>query len=214
LIDYVLVIAIIVISWFALTKNVGSGSCSGPAGVEINGHCRGFTQSGNRGIWIAIEIVVGVGIFWVMQGLTGKTPGKALLGIKVVNAEGRPPGILRAALRSILWIVDDFPYIVPCLAGFIVALNSQRNQRVGDMAAGTFVIRSDAAMAPGQVGAGQFAPPTGPGTPPPPGVSAPPPTGPPVQQSAGQAADWYPDPQGKARLRYWDGQSWTDHTSN
>lgn len=26
-------------------------------------------------------------------------------------------------------------------------------------------------------------------------------------------ADWYPDPQGEARLRYWDGASWTEHTS-
>ena len=30
----------------------------------------------------------------------------------------------------------------------------------------------------------------------------------------GQAAGWYPDPQGQARLRYWDGSAWTEHTSN
>lgn len=28
------------------------------------------------------------------------------------------------------------------------------------------------------------------------------------------AADWYPDPNGRAELRYWDGQAWTDHVSN
>jgi hypothetical protein len=27
------------------------------------------------------------------------------------------------------------------------------------------------------------------------------------------AADWYPDPTGKARLRYWNGAEWTDHTA-
>ncbi|MGH2712105.1 MAG: DUF2510 domain-containing protein [Actinomycetota bacterium] len=27
-------------------------------------------------------------------------------------------------------------------------------------------------------------------------------------------ADWYPDPSGEARLRYWDGAAWTDHTSD
>lgn len=28
------------------------------------------------------------------------------------------------------------------------------------------------------------------------------------------AANWYPDPNGRAELRYWDGQTWTDHISN
>jgi len=27
-------------------------------------------------------------------------------------------------------------------------------------------------------------------------------------------ADWYPDPKGEARLRYWDGTGWTDHISS
>ena len=26
-------------------------------------------------------------------------------------------------------------------------------------------------------------------------------------------ADWYPDPNGRAELRYWDGNAWTDHVS-
>ena len=32
-------------------------------------------------------------------------------------------------------------------------------------------------------------------------------------QSSGPPAGWYPDPQGQARLRYWDGNAWTDQTS-
>jgi hypothetical protein len=36
-----------------------------------------------------------------------------------------------------------------------------------------------------------------------------------IQQGGQQAsqAGWHPDPYGQARLRYWDGSSWTDHTS-
>jgi hypothetical protein len=30
----------------------------------------------------------------------------------------------------------------------------------------------------------------------------------------GQPADWYPDPRGEKRLRYWDGSQWTDHTAD
>ncbi|MEA2466328.1 MAG: hypothetical protein QOJ57_454, partial [Thermoleophilaceae bacterium] len=40
----------------------------------------------------------------------------------------------------------------------------------------------------------------------------------PAQQAApagGAAkADWYPDPRGEKRLRYWDGSQWTDHTAD
>jgi hypothetical protein len=38
----------------------------------------------------------------------------------------------------------------------------------------------------------------------------------PVAPAAGQAqpADWYPDPRGEKRLRYWDGSQWTDHTAD
>ena len=32
-------------------------------------------------------------------------------------------------------------------------------------------------------------------------------------ESAGPPAGWYPDPQGQARLRYWDGNAWTEQTS-
>ena len=34
----------------------------------------------------------------------------------------------------------------------------------------------------------------------------------PTQSSGATPADWYPDPKGEARLRYWDGAAWTDHT--
>lgn len=56
-----------------------------------------------------------------------------------------------------------------------------------------------------------------------PGVAAP--GAPPVPQgepvSAGASpgaqpppADWYPDPHGQKRLRYWDGSAWTSHTAD
>jgi uncharacterized RDD family membrane protein YckC len=214
IIDGLILAVISAIGWFALTKNVSPGGCIG-GGVEINGKCRGFEAgSSNRAIWIAINTIASIGILWVMQGLTGKTPGKAMMGIQVVNAEGRPPGIGRAALRSILWIIDDFPYIVPFLTGFITALTSQRNQRVGDMVASTFVVDKNAAGSPaGQVGAGQFGGAAPYGAPPPSGPPAPAPASSPPPGGGDQKADWYPDPQGQARLRYWDGQRWTDHTS-
>jgi uncharacterized RDD family membrane protein YckC len=80
-------------------------------------------------------------VFWVLQGLTGLTPGKALFGIRTVNERGERPGILRAFLRWLLWIVDAFPYccVVP-LVGGIAMFASTGHRRVGDMVAKTYVV--------------------------------------------------------------------------
>jgi uncharacterized RDD family membrane protein YckC len=207
-IDSLIGSAITVITWFALTTQVPGKCPAGGGGFDIGDNCRGFLagESGKQGAWIVINIVAAIVLFIVLPGVKGYTPGKAIMGIRLVNAEGRPPGILRALLRNILWIVDGFPYFIPALTGFIVALNSERNQRVGDMAASTFVVDKNFAGQPvGAIAAG----PAG-------GQYGAPPSGPPVavpQGEGGQKADWYPDPQGQARLRYWDGQRWTDHTS-
>jgi uncharacterized RDD family membrane protein YckC len=192
LIDMLIIAAIVAGSWFILTKNVSPAPCLG-GGLEIGGKCRAFTHSssGDRSIWFLIVALAPILIFWVLQGLTGKTPGKAIVGIKTVNAGGRPPGVGRAALRSTLTIVDGFPYFIPYLVGFIVALNSDHHQRIGDKAAGTYVVDKAAQGA----------------------LAAPAAAAAPGQLSGAQPADWYPDPQGQARLRYWDGQRWTEHTS-
>lgn len=85
----------------------------------------------------------GIAVFWVWQGLAGMTPGKALTGIRTVNAQGQAPGVLRAFGRSVLWIVDLFPWCLP-LVGPIAAASSTGHRRVGDMVAGTFVVSKDA----------------------------------------------------------------------
>lgn len=72
----------------------------------------------------------------VLQGLTGFTVGKALTGLRVVRDDGRKPGLGWAALRWLLLLVDAF-----CLLGLIVAAVSRGHRRIGDMAAGTYVVR-------------------------------------------------------------------------
>src|SRR5439155_168974 len=90
--------------------------------IVIGNTRHGFTSSSHRVIWIALSIIAGLVIFVVIPGLRGWSPGKALVGIRLVNAEGSPPGILRAFLRYILWIVDGFPgYVLAPLVGFVTA---------------------------------------------------------------------------------------------
>jgi uncharacterized RDD family membrane protein YckC len=68
---------------------------------------------------------------------SGRTPGKQVLGIRVVRTSGAPPGFLAAAIRNLLRLVDVG--ILP--VGILCILFTARHQRLGDLAAGTLVIR-------------------------------------------------------------------------
>jgi uncharacterized RDD family membrane protein YckC len=89
-------------------------------------------------------------VLGVWQGRAGVTPGKLLLGLRVVDEAGQPPGLSRAFGRSILWVVDGAPWIIP-LVGPITGLTSPGHRRVGDMAAKTFVVARRDAGGPLQV---------------------------------------------------------------
>jgi uncharacterized RDD family membrane protein YckC len=75
----------------------------------------------------------------LLEGYLGQTVGKMLLGIKVVREDnGEVPGLGGATIRTLLRIVDGiFNYLV----AFITVLISGKNQRFGDMAAHTLVVR-------------------------------------------------------------------------
>ena len=70
---------------------------------------------------------------------SGRTPGKAALGIRVVREGGRPCGFLAATIRNLVRVVDFLP--ASYLVGMISVLVTAKNQRVGDLAAGTIVVR-------------------------------------------------------------------------
>jgi uncharacterized RDD family membrane protein YckC len=84
--------------------------------------------------------VVVVLYYVLLEGLIGRTIGKMITGIRVVDeATGNPPGIGKAAIRTLLRIIDGlFAYLV----GFIIVVSSNRRRRLGDMAAKTLVVRA------------------------------------------------------------------------
>jgi uncharacterized RDD family membrane protein YckC len=69
----------------------------------------------------------------------GRTPGKRWSGLRVVREGGRPITLARSAVRNILRLIDILPgfYAVGMTTIFITS----QNQRVGDLAAGTYVVR-------------------------------------------------------------------------
>jgi len=92
-------------------------------------------------------VVAWLAVFVVAQGLTGATPGKVLAGVRVVDEHGRPPGLGRALVRSLAWIVDGFPYVVP-FVGFASAAADSHGRRLGDRWGGTYVVATDLAGQP------------------------------------------------------------------
>ena len=69
----------------------------------------------------------------------GRTPGKAALGLRVVTVEGGPIRFRHAAIRAILGLIDK--YVLSAVPGTLSVLLSSRNQRLGDLVAGTLVLR-------------------------------------------------------------------------
>lgn len=81
-----------------------------------------------------------VGYFLLLEWLRrGSTPGKAALRLRVVSVGGEPLGLQAAAVRNLLRIVDFLPFAY--VLGGICALVSAQGRRLGDLAAGTVVVR-------------------------------------------------------------------------
>ncbi len=87
----------------------------------------------------------------------GRTVGKLATGLRVVTLEAGPIGFREAFIRSIFQIVD----IVASLGAvaLVAVMTSTRSQRLGDLAAGTFVIKDPRSAA--FVPAVPFTPPMG-----------------------------------------------------
>ncbi len=76
----------------------------------------------------------------------GQTPGKKYMGIRVLREGGAPMEFRSACVRNLIGIADFLPVFY--LLGGLIVLLSPRGQRLGDMAAGTIVIRERALQPP------------------------------------------------------------------
>jgi uncharacterized RDD family membrane protein YckC len=84
--------------------------------------------------WMLLVLVA----FSVGEGLWGLTPGKWLVGIRVVGTDLAPCGFGRALVRNLLKLIDGF---FNYLVGILMVAYTPDWQRLGDMAARTIVVR-------------------------------------------------------------------------
>jgi uncharacterized RDD family membrane protein YckC len=83
---------------------------------------------------------------------SGRTPGKRWSGLRVVRDGGRPIGAGASSVRNILRVIDILPGVYG--VGLLTVALTKRNQRLGDLAAGSLVLRDRRELG----GAGGLAP--------------------------------------------------------
>jgi uncharacterized RDD family membrane protein YckC len=93
-------------------------------------------------IFVIAQFVVESGYFIFWEIVTnGRSPGKALIGLRVVCRNGLAINLRSSVLRNLMRIADILPanYVV----GLLSMLISEGGERLGDHVAGTLVLRLD-----------------------------------------------------------------------
>jgi uncharacterized RDD family membrane protein YckC len=78
--------------------------------------------------------------FPITEGIWGRSAGKFVTGTIVVDEWGRPPGIGKAAIRTLARLIEVNPFLLGGLPAGIVSMNTKAHQRIGDLWAGTYVV--------------------------------------------------------------------------
>ena len=121
-----------------LVFGVIGGIMASVFGLEFEGSGFDLTTLTNQGSgWLTLVVFL---YYVLLEGLTGRTAGKWVTGIRVIDAgTGGRPGLLSGFVRTLLRLIDG---LLAYIVGLIIVVNSDRRRRLGDMAAKTLVVRS------------------------------------------------------------------------
>lgn len=100
----------------------------------------GWGASWASALLLFIIFLITWGYYIFFEGLRqGSTPGKKLVGIRVIRQDGLPIGLREAALRNLVRAADMLPPPCYILGGLVMHFDPQ-GRRLGDMVAGTYVV--------------------------------------------------------------------------
>lgn len=137
--------AIFLVLWFIL-------SLAGPGGAADNAETFfGAMPNWTKAILILVVFLLFAGYFILFEWWwNGQTPGKRLLKLRVIRDDGRPITLWEAIARNLLRICDAAPgFVIPIYSiGLVTIFLNNRDQRVGDIFAGTVVVRERTDEAP------------------------------------------------------------------
>lgn len=99
-------------------------------------------EAAGRALGLVLYVAIWLGYPVAFETLwRGKTPGKAVMGLRVVRDDGGPVRFRHALIRGLLGAVVELPGISSFILPVVVSLMSKRAKRLGDLAAGTIVIQ-------------------------------------------------------------------------
>lgn len=146
--DHAIQYLVIFLLYWAI-RSLGSGEISSI--MDPTGETLAELPKWAIAILVFVIFVVFSAYFILFEWLwNGQTPGKRLLKLRVIREDGRPLTIWEAITRNLVRICDAIPgFIIPVYSlGLIAIFLSPRDQRLGDIFAGTVVIRERTDQAP------------------------------------------------------------------
>lgn len=88
---------------------------------------------------IILIFIIRWGYFFVFEYFSGgRTPGKKMVGIRVIQENGHSITLLSSMIRNLLRIIDSLP--LNYLVGMLMIFFHSRHKRLGDLVAGTIVV--------------------------------------------------------------------------
>lgn len=131
---FTLIVLVIFFAIIADATNLGSRLVNAPKWVIA--------------LLIILVFVLMSGYFAIFEWLwRGQTPGKRWMKLRVIREDGRPISFFEAIVRNLLREFDIMPFPFYSV-GLISVFSTDRDQRVGDLVAGTVVVREREAEAP------------------------------------------------------------------
>ena len=110
------------------------------AGLLVDLATTGLDDTGLSAVWLLFGVLLVVGVPTAWEALSrGRSPGKAAAGLRVVRDDGGPVRVRQALVRALLGVVELFA--TAGSVAVIASLVSPRGERVGDLLAGTYVVR-------------------------------------------------------------------------
>jgi uncharacterized RDD family membrane protein YckC len=87
-------------------------------------------------VWVGLLLAY----FPLMEAVFGKTVGKFVTRTRVVNAAGDRPSVVQTLVRTLFRLIEVNPLLVGGVPAGIAVAASRHKQRIGDMAANTYVL--------------------------------------------------------------------------